>query len=358
MSWCRFALGLVVGLVALPTAGRAILIEAGGGRVGGYFVRDDGAKLVIRVLTADGKDKISEYDRAKIKFKIIHQLDRKRLEALSRDNPKAYRDYAEELAGQDADPEARATAMRLFLIAAYLDPKQFGNSSLLGMSQLASTPAEARRCRAMAFLLDPRADAGVLKTEGRKPNQLPKGQAGALVDFLTALQDFRAGQIQAARVAVAREGVDRISSLAPGMLDKKAFLQLCTDATCETCAGKKKVPCAGCNGKGTIVGTFGRPQRCPVCNGQKSATCPDCDGTGVNHTIPDDVLRRVLRAELWAVERLSGSEGHAKKGTGKKSWSSVLQDRQLTPVAPLSLETITDIDPRKCLYRNGTWVAP
>src|SRR2546425_1111838 len=122
----RFLLALAVGALWVPTAARAILIEtAPGVRVGGYFVRDDGKKLSVRLRTADGKEKVNDYDRTRIK--IIHQVDRNRLEKLATDNPKAYRDFAQELTKQTADPEAKDMAMRLFLIAAYLDPQQLGH---------------------------------------------------------------------------------------------------------------------------------------------------------------------------------------------------------------------------------------
>ena len=47
MRWRRFVLGLAVGLWCLPSAAPAILMEADGVRIGGYFIRDDGQKLTI-----------------------------------------------------------------------------------------------------------------------------------------------------------------------------------------------------------------------------------------------------------------------------------------------------------------------
>jgi hypothetical protein len=358
MALRRFVLGLVVGLSCLLPAARAILVDVGGTPVGGYFVRDDGQKLVIRVRTADGQDRMNEYDRAKTKITIVHQLDRKALESLSRDNPQAYRTYAEVLARQEGDPEARDTAMRLFLIAAYLDPRQFGHSCLLGMSRLAGTPAERRRCLAMAFLLDPKGDGSALKADAAKPAQPGKAQVGALQDFLKALQDYRTGQIASARTLAARDGVDGIFSMAPGTLDRRAFLQLCTDATCPTCGGKKKAKCVLCSGAGVIRNNFGGFQRCELCKGKKIVPCTACQGTGVNLVIADGTLRSLLRDELWALDQLSGAGVGGKKGAGEAKWSAILRARQVSPVSPLSLETVTEFNPRECLYRNGHWVAP
>jgi hypothetical protein len=361
---CRVsAFGLALGLLCWPSAAQAIIIEAAGKRVYGYFVRDDGKKLTIREYSADGKEKETEFDRAKTKIRIIHQLDRSRLEELTKARPKAYRDFAEELAEQKADPEARDTAMRLYLIAAYLDPDKFGKSSLLAMSALARTPAESRKCVAMAFLLDAKADVATLKAGAAKTLQLTKTQVGALQDFAKALRSYRAGLILAAKEAANRQAVDQIFGLAPGMFDQRNFLQKCTDASCVTCRStikgmpKGHVLCTTCNGKGATSNMFGGFAPCTQCNGKRVVPCSSCDGTGLN-PIPEDVMRVVLKAEMWALDQIAGSDTRDKKGTSETSWSSILQARQLHPVSPLSLEAITDIDPRKCVYRNGNWLLP
>src|SRR5262249_32601062 len=151
------------------------------GPVAGYLQSDDGKIVTIKVRLADGTEKTHEYERSKIK--IIHEVDRKQLEKLSQNNPQGYFDQAEKLAKHPQDPEARDTAMRLYLIAASLDARQFGASGLTRMSALASSRAEARKCLAMAYLLDAKQDAKLLKAEGGKSPQLPKGQAAALKDF-------------------------------------------------------------------------------------------------------------------------------------------------------------------------------
>jgi len=347
-------LGLAAGLLGVPAAARAVVVDDGGVRVGGYLVRKDEGKLTMRVRMADGTEKTVEYDLTKVK--VEHEIDRKRLEGLSKAEPRKYREYAEELAAQKDDPEARDMAMRLFLIAAYLDPRKHGHNSLVRMSALANTTAEARRCRAMAYLLDPKGDAGVLKAEAAK-QALPRAQAGALEDFLKALHGYRTGQIKAAGEAAGREGVDRVFSMAPGIGDRKAFLQRCADAKCPTCRWTGKVQCAKCNGKGAAFNMFGQVAPCTACKAQKTTACADCDGTGVNLAFPDDVMRTVLRAELWAVHQLYGDAG-GKEREGEATWSSVLHERRAGPAAPLTLETITEFDPRKCHYRNGAWVAP
>jgi hypothetical protein len=304
-----FILGLAVGWFGLPFPAWAILLvekAPGSVPVGGYLAADDGATLKVKMLLPDGKELIKTYDLSKIE--IIHKLDARRLQKLDKSDPKAYYDYAEELADKklDADPEAKDTARRLFLIAAYLDRRQFGRGALLRMSSLAASEAEARRCRALAFLLDPTADAGALKAA-----PTPKAPADALQDFEKALQAYRTGLVANAQKLAASKDVDKAFGLAPGPIDKATFLQWCADA------------------------------------GASPGTPP-----------PEDRLRKILQAEVWVIGQLSGDAGD-KTGAGEAKWSSILQTRQVKPVSPLSLETIADdVDPRLCLYRDGKWVAP
>ena len=355
MSVSRFALGLAVGLFFSTSLASAILIETRRGPVGGFVRNDDGTKLKISVPTPDGEEKVLEYLHAEIK--ILHQLDVKRLERLSPDNPKGYRDYAEELAGQKADPEARYVAMRLYLIAAKLAPQELGPSSLLRMSALASTAAEARKYRAMAFLLDPKADADILKADAVKPAQPAQFPARAWDDFTKALRSYRMGQIKLASETAKHEGVDKIFQAAPGEIDLKTFLHWCSDAVCPNCREDGTVVCPTCKGRGVVANPFNQLQRCSTCNGKKRAPCPDCGGAHVRDPLPDDVLRVVLRCELWAMDPQGAADkGGRKETTEPKSWSAVAQSRRLSPVLPLSLETITRFDPRKCRYRNRAWV--
>jgi hypothetical protein len=353
-----FVAGLAIGLFCWVAPARAILIEINDARntqVGGFLIRDDGTNLTIRIRTPDGREQDVTY--ALDKIKILHRLDSKRLEALSRDNPKAYRDYAAELALQKKDPEARDTAIRLHLIAAKLAPEKFGLSSLLSMSELATTSSEARKYRALAFVLDPKAGAELVKPEVEKPKPLDKTQLRALDDFTKALQHYRAGRIKPAMDAARKDGVDKIFTLAPTKLDQKSFLQWCNDANCESCRADGTVACANCKGNGTVLNMFGQVERCPTCSGKRRLICPDCGGTHVRDPLPDQTVRVALRSELWAMEQQGlGGDVARKEATEAKGWSTLLQSRRLGPVLPLSLDTVTDFDPRKCRYRNGKWV--
>jgi hypothetical protein len=310
MRWRPFLLGLALGWFGLSSPARAILLvetTPGSVPVGGYLVSEDGKKLKIKTLVEGGREKFTEYELSKIK--IIHRVDNSRLEKLNKDDPKGYFEYATELADRKlaADPEARDLARRLFLIAAYLDKRQFGNEALLNMGSLASTPGEARRCRALASLFDTRDGAKPLK-----PEPLSKVPTGALQDFQKALQLYRTGDIANARKRANQKDMDLVFSMAPGKMDKATFLQWCIDA----------------------------------------------DGPSGSQSLSEDRLRMVLQAELWVLEQLSRGDTGDKTSAGETKWSSILQSRQVGSVPVLSLETVSEFDPRKCLYREGKWVVP
>src|SRR5262249_5895515 len=130
---------------------------------------------------------------AKSEVDLIHRpVAAERLTALSPERPKEYRDYAEELADKKVDPEARETGLRLYAIAANLDPANLGRSSLLGMTALAASVEEERQYRALAFLLDPEHDRGVLK-DTKKTTVARRGdEAVATSDTAKAMGALRA----------------------------------------------------------------------------------------------------------------------------------------------------------------------
>jgi hypothetical protein len=341
-----------VALALTPTLAWPILLETGSKqRVAGYVVREDAGEIAVRVLLPDGKEKVEVFERAKVK--VLHQVDRKRLEKLSKENPKAYRDYAEELARQPADPEATDLAMRLLVIAAYLDPAKLGTRSLLEMSDLAIRPADVRKYRAMAFLLDARGDPAVLKLDAIKPAPLEgKPVAKILATFQRALKAYRHGDLATAREAANQKGVSEYFSKT-GLTDVKSFLQQCESLACKKCGKTGVLKCTECNGTGMVPNNVGGFEACPTCGGKKNVKCSACDGDGLN-SYPEDYYRTLLRAEIWTLDQLLGLESPVDKNLGA-SWS-VLPQRLAVPL--LNLETISPYDPRKCLFRDGNWVAP
>lgn len=285
-----------------PTWAIVLLDAATNRQIAGHVVSEDADRITVKVA-ASGKDET--FDRAKIK--IVHQVDRKLLESLTKDNPKGYRDYAEKLAEQKADPEARDTALRLFLIAAYLDPS-LGRNSLLSMSRIAASPDDGRKYRALAFLLDPKGDITLLKEDAVKP-VVPTGGSkpsdNDLKFFLLALQKFRQGDFKNALTYAEVKGVDAYFKAAPGKLDYKSFVRAIRD-----------------NSK------------------------------------DESLLEKVLAAEIWGLEQTPGAPPQPPTKNASASWSSAVNDSGSRGAPILRLEVISEFDPRKCVYRNGTWELP
>ncbi len=331
----------------------SIVIETGADkrRVAGYVVREDASKLVLRIPTDSGKPKFETYDRANIH--IVYRVDGKRLEKLTRDNPKRYRDYADELAGHKDDPEAIDTALRLYLIAAYLDPTTNGPRCLLAMSTLAASPADARKYRALAFLLDAKRDPAVLKGDA-PPAKLSET---ALKAFQQAMRRIPDGRRDRRPRAGNRQGRRRLFSRRP-RLDESGRVR------------------PGLHRGHLPAVPVHQPQQHQVCGLQRQRAA--CLQQSDVHKVQWQGQGKMLRVQRHGRQRRSHRAARRRDGPRRalgaqsprpgckrrreagrrRSWASALSNPQLTPIPVLTLESITDYDPRKCIFRNGAWVAP
>ncbi len=138
------------GLVGTGPAHADAIYLKGGQTVFGRVVsqRDDAIIFDQRV------GRTTEYrNRTILKSEILQvvvNIQPARLEALTPDRPREYRDLAEELAPQKLDPEAQDLALRLYLIAAYLGDAGLRRDALRGMIRLARSPQEEMRIRGLA----------------------------------------------------------------------------------------------------------------------------------------------------------------------------------------------------------------
>lgn len=261
----------------------------------GYLVREEPDRIVLREVLPDGNQVTRSILRGDISELLI-AVSAQRLERLHPADPNAYRDYAEELAAKHKDPDARQTGLRLYLIAAYLEPQRLGRSCLLGMLPLARNRQEERRFRAMAYLLDPQHDRSLLKPV---PQPAGGGSPGEDSGMLKAVRAMRRGQRRMALAIADREPV-------------RAEFQHFSD----------------------------------VMSWEQFHSIGD--------EIGPEMLRKLLVLE-WMLTRSPDEVAAAERGT---VWSQLADRQQLAPVLPLTLETLTEFDPRECLYRHGRWVRP
>lgn len=296
----------------------------------GILVGETETTIVLDVRSPDGRVERRSIPRTAID-EILVAVSRERLEKLRRDQPQAYRDYAEDLAEKRRDPEAHLTALRLFLIAAYLDPDRLGHSSVLGMISLARSPMEAKRLRALAYLLDPAHDRAVLELpapQGRPPRSRsdgpPTGQASAgnkgatapstgkssseHASLLEAVRQLRRGKRKDAQQSLQKPGVKE-------SISKHADLVSYNDLVLAAASTERDLA----------------------------------------STTLAALVELELRIETGAASRPVGPE------RGKEHrWSSLVRGQPSTAIPAerppnLSLEGIIEFDPRHCHFRNGRW---
>jgi hypothetical protein len=305
----RFSPCLALLLLALlPGVGRAIVVLPKGSAkpVMGYLVREDDKTLVVREIQPDGKPREQTFRKDEID-ELLVTVSPERLSELDPAQPQLYREYAEELAEKQRDPEARDMALRLYHMAAVLGEGPLRRSALLGLAALARSPAEERRFRAAAYLYDPEHDPALLGGLDEIKLAAPADAKEALAELLSALQMCRQGRGSPARV----------------ILEKPAVRQ--------QAEGLAKIA---------------TPEELLAACGAKE--------------LSDEQLAKLLRAEM-TVERALGQSAAASSEAmpiGQTSWAAAAKSKGLHPLPSLALESLTEFDPRACVYRDGKWVRP
>ncbi|HUT94300.1 MAG TPA: hypothetical protein VMY37_32875 [Thermoguttaceae bacterium] len=297
---------LLAGWMTASSRAAIVLPKGDGPPIAGFVVHEDSAKIVLREQLADGTFKDREIMRSQIDAVIV-TVSAERLESLRPDDPSGYRDYAEELAEKRKDPEARATAVRLYLIAAHLAPEKLGRSCLMGIAALADNPADVRKFRAVAYLLDPAHNRELLK---RSDLPVPPAETAAdtdpseLVDALRLLRQGKYG-LALGKAESAEPLFDRYGQF----LSYREFIE----------------------------------------------TCKAAPGSGPS----DDLLRRILHVELTLSEPPASDDNREPpRDAPSADWLRIVTTGGHVPVPSLSLDTITEIDPRKCVFRRGRWAEP
>ena len=304
--WLVTAL-LSFGLFTETGRAAVVILKDSDEPVVGYLVRKDRERVVIREVRPDGKSLDRSFRLDEIRDLLI-TVSPERLAGLRRDEPQAYRDYAEELAEKRQDPEARDTALRLYLIAASLDPPRFARSSLLGMADLARSRDEEAKFRALAYLLDPEHDPALLKLSASVAAQVKVADKTGHAGLLQALRHLRRGELEAAR-----RGADR-----PPV--KAAFVAI-----------------------------------------EETLSFDDFIAACSQKPIDPALLRRVLTCELRLADPVATaapSKVVPAAQPEERLWFPAVQRDGTAPVAVLTLDRITEFDPRHCVFRGNEWVAP
>lgn len=301
-------MGVVVGILCLWafSAQAVTILEKGNDQpTRGFLVDQNEFSVTIREVLPGGGTKERVLVRSSIE-EIFLAVDYKRLADLRPDKPQAYREYAEELRDKREDPDARVAAIRLYLIAAYLDPDGLGKSCLLGMTPLARSPEEERRFRAVAYLLDPEHDRSILKSPTSSAGEPGSVSQDDRTVLRTLLRLLRSRKTREARNMLAREQVRTLLRRMSPLLEVED-IEL----------DEVTVP-------GSVLST--------------------------------SLLRRILKAELRLspVPRSGGGEDSSSETV---PWSRLVTREKSQPIRDLTLESATEFDPREHFFREGNWVA-
>jgi len=298
-----FVMTLLVLVAARPAWAVIVFLKNRPEPIRGFLIQEDAIRVVVNELLPNGEAREQILPRVKIDD-IIQAVSAERLSQLDPADPAGYRSYAEDLAIKREDPEARVTALRLYLLAAHLRPHELGRSCLLGMAALARTTAEERACRAVAFLLDSAHDPSLLKAVATASADMPGIPNSDRTALSNALRHLRSGRSDAARGILQRESVRAAAARYAHLLSHEDYE--------------------------AALSSTGR--------------------------LSPSLLRKVLALEvaLSPAARRSTLEPLAKAAP----WSETVARGDTTPAQTLSLETLTEFDPRACVFQDGKWVRP
>jgi hypothetical protein len=287
---------------ASPLVAAAVLLKDRTEPVIGTLLREDKDRVVLRTLDADGKSHEQTFQRSEID-QLVPAYSTERLAELDPAKPAMYRDYAEELRAHRRDPEARDMALRLYLTAAWLDRANLGRSSLLGMISLARSPQEERKFRAALYLIDPRTRLETLQAPTTStPAPASEEDSAVARELLRAARLLRTGKGATARSIVEKPAVEKLLANYNRIFSKADFNAAAGQATLER-----------------------------------------------------RELRQVLLLEL-ELDALLQPTAATSEPAASLAWSRELQGIGGKAVPSLSLETLTEFDPRQCVWREGKWV--
>lgn len=338
---------------ASPAAAVIIYVKEQAQPIRGYFVREDDQAVTLLELRADGSTTERSIPRSQIED-MIRSVSEQRLSELDPSKPDAYREYAEELAEKRKDPDAQQTSIRLFQIAAVLDPERLGRSCLLGMVPLARTADEQRRFRAMAYLLDPAHDTTLLQTVSQPsasstPSTLDDKQAEFL---LKSLRMLRQGKRKEALAHARRCKLEERLPLLTETISYEEFEKACRP-TCPDCDRGKQV-CPSCGGTRTVARGDGSNVPCGACGASGEVPCTVCHGNFKSPPLAPSLLKRILEVETQWLPEVRGAAPTTVPSEAP-DWSRTARRDQTSPAHALNLDSLTEFNPRHNRYVDGKW---
>lgn len=280
------------------------LVDDNEPRFGRVVRRQDNDDLVFKLRGEDNTYSELTFAAEKIETLVVN-IDVARLEHLDRGNLNQYHEYAEELAEQKLDPEARDLAIRLYLITAAAANRRHDlglvESALTGLPELARNEQEREAFDRLLTLYarNPRSESTRLASKKQDP---------------VASTDDRARQqlLQAIRLIRREDNASAIKILnTPDVLAEL--------------------------GKWSELVSAGDIR---LMTGSTRLSLPQ--------------LRKMLTLEI----ALQDFKNQPQRSNQPLSWSEQAQEPMSGWTQLPSFENVTEFDPDKSVFRNGQWVKP
>ena len=331
----------------------AVIYDLDNNAIGAWIVREDANSIVFdEVLPTGGKQR-REMARSEI-LRVLHSVSTERLMALKPENPNDYKQYAEELAEIQIDPEARPMAMRLYHIAAVLDPETLAESCLLAMARIAQDDAHRKRLRFAAYLHSQSGDRRALnvpRSVQSESNHQEIEHSLLLLEKLRTRQTYRFSDEDLVRLR------NLLQPYADSLSDQQLREQI--DSRCTHCrSGYNR--CEECSGKGS-TGRGANTQKCRHCNRGK-VPCTACGTYFRGQALPEAFARQIVRAEVVLRRKQIEKQTPAARTTGddkpEVAWSATIRQSSENIIPSLGLAGLTEHDPAECVFKSGRWVRP
>jgi hypothetical protein len=275
-------------------------------RFGRVVSRPDTGDVLFRLRGEDNAYSEQTFARDEIALLVVN-IDVPRLESLDPSRLHQYRDYAEELAGQKIDPEARDLAIRLYLIAAAgahgRNEPDLVESALNGLPELARNELEHEEFARLQLL------------HARTPRKesTATGQSVIKQEPATSTDDRARQQLLQAIRLIRRENnaaALKILSLPDVQAELKKWSEL-------------------------------------VSAGDVRAMT-----NSVRLTLPQ--LRNLLTLEM-ALQNGEDQPSHASPSPG---WSEQAQEPMRDWTRLPTFANVTEFDPARSIFRGGQWLEP
>ncbi len=298
-AWIGCLLLLLPGAVGWSEAGADVVYLASGEIIYGRLESEQPEHVLFRQrLQAPGRYQSRTLRRDQIRTVVV-TVDEARLESLTPGDWQAYLDWAEELAAQQADPEARDLAWRLYLLVARhasSDLQLAGFRGAIAVAHGGRLPA----VQALAFQTLDRVPQGLPERSVRDPVGDVEIDPVSIRLLLSALQRSRSGD---------KADLDRLVSQSRIKPALRPFAGICSWDQLQTIAAARDVS-----------------------NSSRS---------------------RLLRLELALEDYLDGKRPAAL--TFDSPWS-VLVGQSRNPVALINFENVADFDLDCPKYASGQWI--